>query len=102
MEKCWRSLKDPERCTRIAKQIVRKGLSVRQAEVLAKKDRPPVATQAQDPQGVSDKFAPLKQALEQRTGLHFVFQGKVEGPGQVAIKFQDRAEFDRVFDYLMK
>ena len=48
------------------------------------------------------KLDSLKQKLEKRTGFHFALSSKKGGAGSIAIKFNNEAEFNDVYEFLMK
>ena len=95
------SIKDQEKCTRIAREVLKSNLSVRQTEGLIRKE------QKEGEKGVRQKSFEedldfLREALEKKTGHHFVFKGKSNGAGQIIIHYNDKSELNRIFDYLMK
>ena len=95
------AIKDPEKCTRIAKQVWREGLSVRQTEQLIKK-RERGGEKKGEQDFVEEKLNSLKEALEKRTGHHFILKAKKNGSGQIIINYNDKAEFNSIFEYLMR
>ncbi|MBL7665405.1 MAG: ParB/RepB/Spo0J family partition protein [Bacteriovoracaceae bacterium] len=93
-------LKEREDIIRLANRVVAEGLSVRELEKLS--------TQRSKP--LSDKTNPFfnqsaqsfKEKLEKRTGYHFDIASKSNGSGTIKIKFEDEAQFNDIFQFLMK
>ena len=100
------AIKDREECTRIAKRTWMEGLSVRRMELLIKKDKkqekPRVERDSSQQNFVDENLDSLKMSLEKRTGRHFLLKGKRDGSGQIIIKYNDREEFNNIFEYLMR
>lgn len=94
------SVKEQEKCTRIARKIVEEKLSVRQTESLVKNLSKPVK-EITKPK-INDQYDSLKQTLERKTGFHFNISGKSNGSGAIQIKFNNEAEFNDIFEYLAK
>lgn len=94
------SEKTRERCIRLANQAVTEDLSVRELEkLLKKKDTSPKKPQEKYFDGKLDQF---KQKLEQKTGYHFDIKSKKAGKGEFVIKFTNEAEFNDIYEYLLK
>ena len=96
-------IKEDELCKRLARRAVDEGLSVRELEKLAKSSR--LSTKAGNKS--SNKFYEerldfLKQKLEGVTGFHFNLKSKNNGAGEIMIKFNNEAELNDIYDYLMK
>lgn len=94
------AIKDDEKTKRMARTAVDEGMSVRDLEKLIK-------TKASAPKTAPNKFFDqkvdaLKQKLEQKTGYHFDLKTKNNGSGQIAIKFGNEAEFNDIFEFLLK
>ena len=94
-------IKDQERCIRIAKEVFEKNLSVRHTEEFIRKE------QKEGEKGIRQRpfdqdLDFLREALEKKTGHHFVFKGKSNGAGQIIIHYNDKSELNRIFDDLMK
>lgn len=95
------ALKDDEKILRLARETVASGLSVRELEKLIKQNR------ANKPSETSNKFFDakldkLKDKLERKTGYHFDLKTKNNGSGTISIKFSNEAEFNDIFEYLLK
>lgn len=92
--------KERERCLRLANQAVAEGLSVRELEKnLKKKDSAPKKPQEKYFDSKLDQF---KQKLEQRTGYHFDLKSKKGGKGEFVIKFTNEAEFNDIYEFLLR
>lgn len=94
------SIQDRDLAIRVAREAVEKQLSVRDIEKLAKNKARPLKEDR--PLYSSDKLDYLKGQLEQKTGFHFSMKSKRNGSGQITIKFSNEAEFNDIFDYLIK
>ena len=95
------SEEDRDIVLRLANQVVAENLSVRELEKLLKKERrtkKPVTENETD----KDNWDSIRQNLEQKTGFHFLLNAKKTGSGQVVIKFNNEAEFNDIYDYLLK
>lgn len=96
------SEKDREKCIRVANQAVADQLSIRELEkLLKKKNSTPKTNETQD-NYFNDKLDQFKQKLEQRTGYHFNIKSKKAGKGEFVIKFTNEAEFNDIYEYLLK
>ena len=93
------SVKEQEKCTRMARLAVDEKMSVRQLEDLLKKDKKPKAQKNNE--FFDDKIDSLKKSLETKTGFHFGIKNKTNGSGQITIKYNNEAEFNDIFEYLM-
>lgn len=92
--------KERERCIRLANQAITEQLSVRELEkLIKKKDSGPKKPQEKYFDAKLDQF---KQKLEQRTGYHFDIKSKKRGKGEFVIKFTNEAEFNDIYEYLLK
>ena len=50
---------------------------------------------------MAERFNPLRQQLEQKTGFHFTIKPKKNGAGQIVMKFNNGEEFNQIFEFLM-
>lgn len=94
------AVKDDEKAKRMARTAVDESLSVRDLEKLIK-------TRTSKPKTTTNKFFDekvdaLRQKLEKKTGYHFDLKTKNNGSGQIAIKFSNEAEFNDIFEFLVK
>lgn len=93
---------DPERQIALARMAVRRNLSVRQVEELAKQasttdhdtpDQPTIAA----PTAVSRHLADLEQAFSRSLGLRVrLYAGRRKNSGRVVISYSNLDEFDRL------
>ncbi len=91
--------KDRERIIRFALMAVREKFSVRELEKELKKRNTPVGEPSKQ---FDSKMDQLRQKLEQKTGYHFDIKSKKAGKGEFVIKFTNEAEFNDIFEYLLK
>ncbi len=92
--------KDRDRCLRLANEAVTEQLSVRELEKNLKKKSP----SAKKPQEkyFDSRLDQFKQKLEQKTGFHFDLKSKKAGKGEFVIKFSNEAEFNDIYEFLLK
>ncbi|MCY4643638.1 MAG: ParB/RepB/Spo0J family partition protein [Bacteriovoracales bacterium] len=99
------AIKDPKKCIKVARQIVREALSIRQAELLIKKvgRKKEGTAPSRNTPGTEDgdDWDSLCRALERKTGRRFALKPRSDGSGQIIISYGDRSEFNDIFDYLM-
>ncbi len=95
------SLNDDELTKRLANEVIAKGLSVRELEELAKNSKKKIKPATAN-KFIADQYTQLRNKLEQKTGYHFAVKGKKNGAGELVIKFNNEAEFNDIFSYLMK
>jgi len=93
--------KNSERCKRLANEVFVNQLSVRELEKLLKA-RVEVEKEPKKNPYFEGKLDQIRQQLEQRTGFHFHLKTKKNGNGQVVIKFNNEAEFNTIYDYLLR
>ncbi len=94
--------KDREKCIRVANQAVADQLSIRELEKLLKKKTTVSEKNKTQDNLFNDKLDQFKQKLEQRTGYHFNIKSKKAGKGEFVIKFTNEAEFNDIYEYLLK
>ena len=77
----------------IAKQIIQKKLSVRQAEILARqfRDKKLKLIEKKDP-----NILDLQKSLEEKTGLNVSVTNKKNNSGTIAFKYRDLDQLDRI------
>ena len=92
--------KDREKCIRVANQAIAEKLSIREVEKLLKKK----ITEPKEKQNkfFNEKLNQFKDKLEQKTGYHFDIKSKKAGKGEFVIKFTNEAEFNDIYEYLLK
>lgn len=94
------SIKEQEKCTRLARKAADEKMSVRQLETLIRAQNKPVKEkQAKE---IDDKLYSLKETLEKSTGFHFDIKNKSNGSGTIYIKYSNEAEFNDIFEYILK
>ncbi len=96
------AVKESELAKRLALQAVEKGLSVRALETLIKSEQKPKSADDKSEKFVDDSYQQIKDTLEQKTGYHFKINSKKNGSGQIVIKFNNEAEFNDIYEYLIK
>jgi ParB family chromosome partitioning protein len=94
------SVKNDEESFRLAKEAAAENLSVRELEKRMKKK--PVDIKPKKKGLYNDQLDDLRGKLEKTTGFHFQLKTKSNGSGQVTIKFNNEAEFNEVYAYLLK
>jgi ParB family chromosome partitioning protein len=95
------SEEDRDIILRLANLVVTENLSVRELEKLLKKERRTKKPVTED-EIVDDHWESFRDNLEQKTGFHFLLNAKKTGAGQLVIKFNNAAEFNDIYDYLLK
>ena len=94
------SVKEREKAIRLANEAIAEELSVRELEKrIKKKNSAKIKPETNE---VDSRMDSLKQKLERRTGYHFDIKSKKPGVGEIVIKFTNEAEFNDIFDYLIK
>lgn len=97
------SIKDKDEVVRLANEAVAQELSVRELEKLMKKKRAPskpTEQSGQDPR-IQEKMDAFRQKLERSTGFHCQIISKKSGQGQIALRFNNEAEFNDIYEYLL-
>jgi len=92
--------KDRERTIRLANIAVTDQLSVRELEKLMKTKIKPVSEAKKNP-FLDERVDQVRQKLEQNTGFHFQIKSSKAGAGTIALKFNNEAEFNDIYEYLM-
>lgn len=91
---------DKEVALRMANKCVADKLSVRELEKLIKtegKSKKPTVEKERD-----ERFDSLRKKLEESTGFHFKLKPKKNGAGEFVIHFSNDAEFNDIFEYLVR
>ena len=83
----------------VAKKIIQKKLSVRQAEVLARqfRNKKLKLIKKKDP-----NILDLQKALEEKTGLNVSITNKKDNSGTISFEYQDIDQLDRITDVIKK
>lgn len=91
---------DPHRQLAVASLAVRRNLSVRQVEALARR-RPGEEAADAKPSGASNHFVSVQRALSKSLGLAVTLQpGRKKNAGRIIIRYNSLEEFDRVAERL--
>lgn len=91
---------DKDIAGRLANKCVTEKLSVRELEKLVKlegKPKKPTTEPNKD-----ERFDSLRRKLEESTGFHFKLKPKKNGAGEFVIHFSNDAEFNDIFEYLVR
>ena len=89
-------VKDREEIIRLARETVKEEYSVRELERQIRKN-----SMLRRPKK-ENRYDSLRQKLEQNTGFHFSIASNSKGSGKIAIKFSNDAEFNRIYDFLLR
>ncbi len=95
------AVKETETIIRLANESAVKNLSVRELEKLVGK-KPRKAKEKQEHNPFDEKVMAYRDQLEKRTGYHFDLGISSKGAGQFIIKFNNEAEFNDIFEFLLK
>lgn len=95
------AIKNDEAILRFAREASDGQLSVRDLEKLIKTKRSKSKAKESN-KFLDQQVSVLKNKLEKKTGYHFDLKTKANGSGQILIKFNNEAELNDVFEYLMK
>lgn len=97
------SVKEKESIIRLANEAVTKELSVRELEKIAKTGKIPSQKKgsARDRAEIEAKYGQFREKLERSTGFHCQIVNKKNGKGEIAIKFNNEAEFNDIYEYLL-
>lgn len=94
-------ISENEKALRLAREVVAQKLSVRELEKLAKK-RPVAPSAPKSDLLMNERLNSLKDKLEKTTGFHFDINSGKAGSGVISIKYSNEAEFNDIFEYLVK
>jgi ParB family chromosome partitioning protein len=92
--------KDDEVIKRYAREVVDNNLSVRELEKLIKTKK--TVKPKQTNKFFDEQVDALKNKLEKRTGYHFDIKTKSNGSGTITIKYSNEADFNDIYEYLLK
>jgi ParB family chromosome partitioning protein len=95
------SVKDADITKRLAESAAMEKWSVRELEK-AIRARKKTAVEGKPNQFFDERIDFIKNKLEKKTGFHFDIKSKSNGAGNMVIKFNNEAEFNDVFEFLMK
>ncbi len=92
---------NPQRQLAIARMAVRRNLSVRQVEELARRAEQPAASEPQPVSPVKKHLAELEERLSKAVGLPVRLQpGRKKNSGRIVIRYNSLEEFDRIAEML--
>lgn len=96
-------IKEQEEAIALAKKAVEQALSVRELEdlVSSSKDKDNKSPPHKNPKDNNSRWNHLRQELEQKTGFHVAIKTKRNGAGHISVKFNDEAEFNRIYEFLL-
>lgn len=94
------SIRDDEKIKRLAREAIDKKYSVRELEKAMKEKRKPIINN--NNKFFDEQLDSLKSKLENKTGYHFDLKTKTNGSGIISIKYTNEAEFNDIFDYLIR
>lgn len=96
------SVKEREEAIRLANEAVSNNYSVRELEEATKAKK----TANKEPQSrnpfFDEKLDQFRKKLEQKTGYHFQIKSGQNGSGQIILKFSNEAEFNDLYEFLLK
>jgi ParB family chromosome partitioning protein len=93
------AIKDDEKIKRLALEAIQENLSVRELEKLIKSKK--VTKDKNSNPYFDERIDALRGKLEKKTGFHFDLKSKSNGSGIISIKFNNEAEFNDIYEYLM-
>ncbi|MEX0799242.1 MAG: ParB/RepB/Spo0J family partition protein [Bacteriovoracaceae bacterium] len=94
------SLKDDEKIKRLSREAIDNHWSVRELEKNIKSKRSVSVKEKSNP-FFDEKLDAVKRKLEEKTGYHFDLKTKSSGAGTISIKYNNEAEFNDIFEYLV-
>lgn len=97
--RCLLSL-DEGKQRQIARQIVAKGLSVRQAEVLAKKTLQDDDAEEQQPNSSNTDILNLQERLSEKIGVPINIQHTTKGKGKLVLSYNSLDELDGILQHM--
>lgn len=96
------SVKEREDVIRFAESAVAENLSVKELEKLIKTKKKTTTKDFSLKEEKLDQWDSLREKLEQRTGFHIQINAKKNGSGLLSLKFNNEAEFNDLYEYLLK
>ena len=90
---------NPQRQLAIARLAVRRNLSVRQVERLAKEAPEHQQRAGRTPRAIDAHLSDLQEAMSKALGLHVALHpGKRKNSGRIVIRYSSLEEFDRIVE----
>lgn len=96
------TVKEEELVKRLARTAIEDGLSVRSLEALIKKSKTTKERNPSSKEVLAEQYNSLRETLERRTGYQFKIKPKKNGSGELVIKFNNEAEFNDIYEFLVK
>ena len=96
------SQKDRDKVVALANMAVTEQWSIRELEKALKKRSPAVSDKSSVERSADSSWQQIKDNLERRTGFHFSIKGNDKGVGKILINFNNEAEFNDIYEYLIK
>ncbi len=93
------ALDDRTLISELANEVVAKGMSVRDTEKKVKNQKKPSSKKTTQQ---VQQMESLKSSLESKTGFHFELKSKNDNSGQITIKFNNKDEFNNIYEFLMR
>lgn len=94
--------KDREKVIRVANMAVTESWSIKELQAELKKKVSSAEREEPKEKKADARLEQLKNKLEQSTGFHFGIKNKKTGAGEIVIKYTNEAEFNDIFEYLLK
>ncbi len=96
------SQKDREKVEALANMAVTEQWSIRELEKALKKKSATTLEKPSLERNTDSSWQQIKDNLERRTGFHFSIKGNDKGVGKILINFNNEAEFNDIYEYLIK
>lgn len=96
------TIQDTEKQLKALLQIVEKGLSVREAEKLARDIQNPPLPKKESPDNVSGEYSETVASLQKKLGTYISLKSNNIGKGSIVIKFASETELKRILNILNK
>ncbi|MEC7183641.1 MAG: ParB/RepB/Spo0J family partition protein [Bdellovibrionota bacterium] len=96
------SQKDRDKVVVLANMAVTEQWSIRELEKALKKRSPSASDKTSIERNADSSWQQIKDNLERRTGFHFSIKGNDKGVGKILINFNNEAEFNDIYEYLIK
>ena len=96
------SQKDRDKVVVLANMAVTEQWSIRELEKALKKRSPSASDKTSLERNADSSWQQIKDNLERRTGFHFSIKGNDKGVGKILINFNNEAEFNDIYEYLIK
>lgn len=93
------AVKEDEMIKRLALEVAQNQLSVRELELLIKKQSKPTPKKANH--FFDEKIDAIKKKLEVKTGYHIDINSKPNGSGTIVFKYGNEAEFNDIFEFII-